>query len=64
MAENKKGVPLNFPAKETLHLVKTKPRYTTVEKNIPRLKIEKKNDVPNPATYKPLDSFKKAIEPN
>ena len=47
-----------------MHLVKSKPRYTTVEKNIPRLKPEKKSDAPNPGTYKPLDSFKKAVVPN
>lgn len=64
IAESKKGNPMNFPAKETVQLIKPKPRYTSVEKNIPRLPVTKKVDHPNPATYKAQDSYKKAVLKN
>ena len=63
IAESKKSVPLNFQM-TALEKTKVKPRYTTIDKGVPRFKPDKAEKHPNPASYKPLDSFKKAVLPN
>ena len=51
-AEEHAKIPSNYNIPE-VNKTKTKPRYTTIETKIVRIKPIQKNDLPSPFTYKP-----------